>query len=342
MPQEKILVIQTAFLGDAVLTLPMIQELKNLYSNATVDMLCIPSTEEVFASSPFISKVFVYDKKGKQKSFGSLFKLITELKSYHYTKIYSPHRSFRSSIIARFANAKDTFGFDKSSLSFLYKHKIKYDNTKHEVARNLELIGFDFAHRYWKIIPLIRINPDIKTKIEKIAGDENKKYAAIAPGSVWNTKKYPKEYFLEVAKYLSEKKFFLFFIGGTADKELCEELSSNLPDSSTSLAGKLSIIESIALLQKCSLLISNDSAPTHMAMAADIPTLTIYCSTVPAFGFYPYNSQSKIISFDELECKPCGIHGYQECPIKTFECAYRLKPVMVIEKINQILNREEK
>ncbi|MBI1939820.1 MAG: glycosyltransferase family 9 protein [Ignavibacteriales bacterium] len=342
MPQEKILVIQTAFLGDAVLTLPMIQELKNLYSNSEIDVLCIPSTAEIFSNSPFVSRVFVYDKKGGQKSLVSLLKLIIELKSFHYTKIYSPHRSFRSTIIARFANAKETFSFDKSSFSFLYKHKMKYDNTKHEVARNLELIGFDFARRDWKILPLIKITPNVKNTIEKFSGDENKKYIAIAPGSLWDTKKYPQEYFLEVSKNLAEKNFFLFFIGGQADKELCEKLSSYLPDSSTALAGKLSIIESIALLQKCSLLISNDSAPTHLAMAADIPTLTIYCSTVPAFGFYPYNSQSKIISFDELACKPCGIHGYEECPIKTFECAFKLKPGMVIEKINQILNREEK
>lgn len=342
MMQEKILVIQTAFLGDAVLTLPMIQELKNLFPNSEIDALCIPSTAEVFSHSPFINKIFVYDKKGKQKSFASLLKLINELKSYHYTKIYSPHRSFRSTIIAYFAKAEETFSFDKSSFSFLYKHKIKYDNTKHEVARNLELIGFDLVRNDWKIIPLIRIEPDIKNKIEQFGGNENKKYIAIAPGSVWNTKKYPKEYFLEIAKYLSARKFFIFFIGGADDKELCEELSRHLPDSSLSFAGKLSIVESIALLQKCSLLISNDSAPTHLAMAADIPALTIYCSTVPAFGFYPYNSQSKIISFDELECKPCGVHGHEECPIKTFECAYKLKPEMVIGKINQILTREEK
>lgn len=88
------------------------------------------------------------------------------------------------------------------------------------------------------------------------------------------------------------------------------------------------------------LLISNDSAPTHLGMCADIPVLTIFCSTVPGFGFYPYNEQSKTISFSNLDCKPCGIHGYRKCPIETFDCGYKLLPEMVIEKIKKQLTSD--
>ena len=105
-----------------------------------------------------------------------------------------------------------------------------------------------------------------------------------------------------------------------------------------SYAGKLNTIESISLIKACSLLICNDSAPTHMGMAAGTPTLTIYCSTVRDFGFYPYNENSDYISFDDLKCKPCGIHGHNKCPENTFDCGLKLLPDLVIEKINRLLN----
>ena len=77
---------------------------------------------------------------------------------------------------------------------------------------------------------------------------------------------------------------------------------------------------SIALLKHSKILISNDSAPTHLGVCADIPVLTLYCSTVPDFGFYPYNNRSRWLSYADLTCKPCGIHGYEACPLKHFQC----------------------
>ena len=105
-------------------------------------------------------------------------------------------------------------------------------------------------------------------------------------------------------------------------------------------AGEFSFIETIELLKSSSLLICNDSAPTHLGVCADIPVLTIYCSTVPQFGFYPYNMKSDYISYDNLSCKPCGIHGYSSCPLGTFDCAKLLVPDLVIEKAEKILSND--
>ena len=102
-------------------------------------------------------------------------------------------------------------------------------------------------------------------------------------------------------------------------------------------AGDFSLIYTIELLKNTSLLICNDSAPTHLGMCADIPVLTIYCSTVPQFGFYPYNKKSDFISYDNLFCKPCGIHGFNKCPLDTFDCAKLLLPNLVIEKAEKLL-----
>lgn len=111
---------------------------------------------------------------------------------------------------------------------------------------------------------------------------------------------------------------------------------SNFDKNVYSAVGKLSIIESLELLKNCELLLSNDSAPTHLGVAADIPVLTIYCSTIPEFGFYPYHNKGEYIS-NHLTCKPCGIHGHNKCPIKTFECGISLNPKVVIKKMDEML-----
>ncbi|MEG8948096.1 glycosyltransferase family 9 protein [Rosettibacter firmus] len=340
--KKRILIIQTAFLGDAILTLPMIQKLKEYYPQYYIDVLCIPSTSEIYKNSPFVDDVIIYDKKKNQKSLIDLFYLIKTIRKKEYSKVYSPHRSFRSAIISKFSNASETFGFDNASFNFLYKYKMHYEKNKHEVERNLKLIGYDTSKNNWRILPSIKYSEESEHKINELLKFITKKIVAIAPGSVWKTKIYPKEYYEVIVKYLTGLNYFVCLIGSSDDKLICEYLNEKFPDDTYSLAGKLTVIDTITLLKKCTLLICNDSAPTHMAMAANIPTLTIYCSTIPDFGFYPYNSKSDFISYNDLKCKPCGIHGYNQCPLKTFDCGYLLTPQMVINRINQLINIEKK
>lgn len=342
MAKEKILVIQTAFLGDAVLTLPLVQFLKESINDSVIDVVCIPTTSELFSHSPYVNDIIVYDKKGEHKSIKSFFEIARLLKERNYTKIYSPHRSFRTSALIYLTKVRSTIGFDNSSWKFVYKNLVHYEKNIHEVARNLKLAGLELIDDNWKILPEVNIPLEVENKIKKLISIDNKKIAAIAPGSVWQTKVYPREYYSKIAEYLIKRGYFVYFIGGNEDQTLCNSLQSEHRECSSSTAGLLSIIESITLLRKCSVLVTNDSAPTHLAMIANIPTLTIYCSTIPEFGFYPYNEQSNVISFSALECKPCGIHGKQKCPIKTFDCGFNLHPDLVDAKLNQILSFQEK
>lgn len=253
--------------------------------------------------------------------------------------VYSPHRSFRSALVAFFSRAEITIGFDTSASPFLYKKNVKYRNDLHEVARNLELIGFDTSNNKWKIMPIIEIPEETKRKISDMAHlFKSPQTIAVAPGSVWNTKIYPKEYFTEIIRLLVAKKYSIILIGGKEDQLLCVEIEKEFNSDVFSVAGKVNVIESIELLKNCSALICNDSAPTHLAMIANISVLTIYCSTIPDFGFYPYNENSGIVSYNDLQCKPCGIHGHKECPIKTFDCGLNLLPQEVIAKFEKIIS----
>ena len=336
---EKFLIIQTAFIGDAILTLPMIQVLKEKFPNTKIDIVAIHSTQEIFSASPSVNEVYILDKHNKHKSLFATIRFAFNLRKKNYAKIISPHRSLRSSILVLIAAAKESIGYKKSALSLIYKIRKDYCSDCHEVERNLLLIDADISKGKWKIQPELLIRDETKTKIAKIlAGFENRKFAAIAPGSVWETKKYPKEYFAEIVKLLSGIGVLSILIGGKEDENLCGEIASLSGIDCLSLSGQLSILESTELLKHCKVLISNDSAPTHMGMIADIPTVTIFCSTVPGFGFFPYNKKSVSVSYDELDCKPCGIHGHKVCPTGTFDCAKKLRPTDVFEKIKLLID----
>jgi heptosyltransferase-2 len=332
MNVEKILFIQTAFIGDAILSLPAIQKLRKIFPDSVINVLCIPESKEIFEASKFIDEVIVLDKKGKHRSILSTLKFGKELKEKKYTKVYSSHRSFRTALLVLSLRINDSFGFDNASLKHVYKTLVKYDINKHEVQRNLDLIGYNYDDVSWKILPQVQADEEAKKKTSdfRFKNKLENGFIAVAPGSVWNTKKYPQNYFEQVIEYYLGKNYNLVLIGGKSDKEICLNIKSKF-EAVVDASGIFNIIESIELLRYASLLISNDSAPTHFGMCADVKVLTIYCSTIPGFGFYPYNSKSKFISFDELECKPCGIHGHKKCPINTFDCGIKLHPNKIIE-----------
>ncbi len=337
--REKILVVQTAFLGDAILTLPLIQKLKDSFPESLIDVLTIPQSKEIFENSPYVNDLILYDKR-KNKSLRALSSIIKEIRSKKYTRLYSPHRSFRSSLISLMSGIEFRAGFDKAAMSWVYNYRAEYNNFSHEVQRNLRLTGQD-EENSWKIFPEFIIEEKVFIKVKSLLPSSEKKVICIAPGSVWPTKRYPR--YDEVIKKLIERDYFVILVGGPDDISLCENLSKNYGKTELiSLAGKLTVIESVALLMNSNALISNDSAPVHMAMATDTPVIDVYCSTVPDFGFYPYSRFSSVVSYDGLECKPCGIHGHKSCPIKSFDCGYLLEPDIIIHELERLLIRKQK
>lgn len=338
MNSDKILFIQTAFVGDAILTLPAIQKLKEENPNHEIDVICIPESSEIFHCNSAVNNVIVLDKKKKAKSFLSTFRFAKDLKKNNYTKLYSAHRSFRTSLIVLLTDIRESFGFDNSSIKHVYKNLIEYDPVKHEVQRNLDLIGYKYDKNSWKIVPEIIAKESSVEKVNTFLTHNNIQdgFYAVAPGTVWETKKYPKEYFAEVIKNITKSGHKVILIGGKSDKELCKSFVTPGDDFIINTAGMFSLSETVELLKHAKILISNDSAPTHLGMAADIKVLTIFCSTVSHFGFYPFNTKSRFLSFDELNCKPCGIHGHKKCPIKTFDCGFNLKPEFVFKTLQEM------
>ncbi len=336
MNPEKILIIQTAFPGDVILTLPLLQVLKRELPDSNIDFICIPKTAEILEGNPLINELIVYDKK--KSGIKGFSKLIRKLRKAKYDILISPHRSFRSSLISYFSDARKKISFDKSALSFLYNERVKYELGMHEIQRNLSLLNPVGISEKNILPPELFISNAIKTKISEYLKAKNihmeNKFICIAPGSVWFTKRYPKEKFTEFCDLLLEKDFKIFLTGGTADKSISEFILKNTINKNViDTTGEFSFKESAELISRAELLITNDSAPLHLANAVGTKVFAIFGATIPAFGFYPYGKEDRIFETDGLKCRPCSIHGGNECPVKTFVCMKKILPESVISSI---------
>jgi len=312
----KILVIQTAFIGDVILATPVLEKLHKYYPEADVDLLVRKGNESLFKGHPFLHKVIVWDKKNRKLK--NLLSLASEVRRSKYDIAINLHRFASSGFIMLFSGAKEKIGFDKNPFSFCYTRKIKHviGNGKHEVERNIELIAsFTDAERQ-----LPRLYPQ-PFDFKNVKTYTSSPYICIAPSSVWFTKQFPPHKWIEFINKL-DAKYSICLLGAANDSGLCQEIVEATGNRAINLAGKLSFLETAALMKGAIMNYVNDSAPMHIASAMDAPVTAVFCSTVPAFGFGPLSSKSFIVETSaELDCRPCGLHGYKACPKKHFKCA---------------------
>lgn len=334
---RKNLLIQTAFPGDSILTLPFIQELKKLDQSNEIDVVSTPVSASIFRASPSVSKVFPFEKRGGHKGIKGIMKFASLLKSEKYATVYSLHRSVRSSLLVNLVNADFSVGFSNSSFKFVYDKLMDYEYNSHEVKRSLKFLG-EYPGDEWKILPKIVATPEEIEKVTKFKVENNldSDYIIVAPGSVWETKRYPVKHYAEIVASLNSRGMRTVITGSENERGLGEEIVEIVGKEVVNSCGQLSIVETVELFRGAKLVITNDSAPTHFAMAADAPVLTIYCSTVPEFGFYGYSPKSYYIT-KMVSCKPCGIHGHKKCPNGSFECGTSIYPYEVLKKVEEIL-----
>ncbi|WP_075426299.1 lipopolysaccharide heptosyltransferase II [Candidatus Kryptonium thompsonii] len=334
---KRILIIQTAFIGDVVLALPLLQVLRKNFPSAKIDFMLIPRTAELLKNHPDVNDVIIFDKKGKDKGLMGIIKMVKLVSQRNYDAVFIPHRHFRSAIIPFLAGIKIRVGFDKSVFKFLYTHVVKYKQI-HEIERNLSLLepfGIKFQV---KELPNLYPSEYERDYIDRFISNVNSKLICIAPGSVWATKRWLKERFAELVKLLIEDGFVVALVGGVEDFELCEEIKNMISSENVfNFCGKLSLLQSAELLRRSILLVSNDSAPMHIAVAMRTPVVAIFGSTIPEFGFYPYGEKDKIVQVENLYCRPCGIHGRKKCPEGHFKCMKLIETEKVYSAVKSVI-----
>ncbi len=334
--QLRILVVQTAYLGDIILTTPLISALKQIFPFSHLAFLTTPIGKEALQGLEEIDEIMLYDKRGKEKGFKNLRKKIREIKEKNFNLAISPHRSFRTSFLLALSKIPVLVGFEEASLSFVYHFRLPRKKELHEVERNLELIK-PIGELPEDFQPRIKLPGLRDFSLDKFGIKKDSLLVGIAPGSAWAGKRWLSEYYAQLSDLLSrELGAKVVLIGNDSDQKLGEEIESLAQNSLINLAGKTSIKELFGIISQLDLLVSNDSAPVHIASGYSVPVVVIYGPTVPAFGFTPYQTPHKIIE-KALECRPCHHHGPRACPEGHFRCMKEISPQEVFEAVVGLL-----
>jgi heptosyltransferase-2 len=320
LTHKNILIIQTAFIGDAILASSVIEKLHTFFPRAKISILVRKGNESLYQDHPFLTQVLIWNKKeGKYKS---LFRLLKTIRNLNFDTVINLHRFASSGFLTAFSKAAYTSGYDKNPFSFLFNNKSKHKigDGRHETERYNDLIESITD----KTVAKPRLYPTFKqfSKIEPLVTHA---FVCMAPSSVWFTKQLPKDKWIELCNTIPEN-VNIYLLGGESDTSLCEEIKlKSTHESIKSLAGELTLLESCELMKHARMNFVNDSGPLHLASAANAPTTAFFCSTVPAFGFFPLSYISSVIEVKDLYCKPCGLHGYQACPEGHFRCGNEIK-----------------
>jgi heptosyltransferase-2 len=326
---ENILIIQTAFLGDVILATGLVEKISDHFPDSKIDFLLRKGNESLFVNHPKINEVIVFDKK--RNKLRNLFRLLSKIRQTKYDLVINVQRFATTGLITVLSRAVIRVGFDKNPFSLFFDKKIKhrFDGT-HEIERNHELIEW-FTDKQPALPRLYPSNEDFKY----IKDLTQKPYLCIAPASVWYTKQFPEQKWIELINKI-DNKINLYLLGSADDHECCERIRSQSGKNTENLCGKVNLLETAALMQMAILNLVNDSAPMHIASAMNAPVCVFYCSTVPSFGFGPLSDDAQIMQINSpLDCRPCGIHGLRSCPKDHFDCAYKIDLTPVIEDIKK-------
>lgn len=332
----KVLIIQTAFIGDVILGTPIIEKIRKHYPQAQIDFLLRKGNESLLEDHPYIHELLIWDKKASK--YKDLIRVLGIIRKNRYDLVINLQRFGSTGLLTALSKAKRTIGFDKNPFSFLFSHKVphKIGEGVHEVERNLQLISkiTDTGFIIPKLYPTAH-DFEITNK------HKNSSYICIAPTSVWFTKQFPIEKWIELINTIPPN-VRIYLLGAPSDAKACEKikLSTMHPDV-VNLAGQLTLLQSAALMKDAILNYVNDSAPLHLASAVNANTCAVFCSTVPAFGFYPLSSFSEIVEITTpLACRPCGLHGYKACPLGHFNCAHKINNDQLLTVLNKVMRKK--
>lgn len=342
------LVIQTSFLGDTVLTTALIAELAR---RGSVDVVTTPAAVAILANNPGIRTLVAYDKRGADAGSGGLLRLAARLRAARYDAAYLAQGSLRSAAIARLARIPRLVGFDTSSGRWLYTERIPHRQRRHHAERLWRLAVGDAAPGPDPATIRPRLYPGHaeRAEVDSLLGNQPRDgtpYVALAPGSVWGTKRWP-HYPLLAAQLAS--RYRIVVVGSAADRALADEIASSVaraaPAGEAAAAterivdatGRLSLLASAEIIGRCAAIVTNDSAPLHLASAMDVPTVAVFGPTVPGFGFGPLATRHAIAEVDGLICRPCDPHGPAVCPLRHWNCMRTLATSVVMDALMEVV-----
>ena len=327
-------IVQTAFIGDVILATPLFEAARKSRPDNRIIAVVREGCQNIIQNNPNVDELIVWDKRGKDRGLEGLLRIVTKLREFKIETALVPHRSIRSALAVYFSGAKKRIGFAKGGGAFLHTDRVPYQQGIHEVERNL-MLAEEAGWESSGFVP--RIFPDTNDAeiVDNLLKDIDR-FCVLAPGSVWATKIWPTESYVEVGSALSSHDMRIIISGGSPDKNICRAVAEKIPGA-VNTCGELTLRQSAELYRRSQFVLTGDTAPQHIAAAVGARVFSIFGPTVRDFGFWPYTERGVVIE-ENSDCRPCGIHGHKTCPLGTHECMKNITPQKVIKIISETMD----
>jgi heptosyltransferase-2 len=330
---RRLLIIQTAFLGDVILITPLIRAAHEVFPEAGVDVLVIPETADVLRGNPHLAKVLTFDKRGAKAA--AFLKTLREVRRNRYDLAISPHSSFTTALLMKLGGIPARLGFDRWAASRLLTLKVPHLEGVHKVRKNLHLLsvftGKEFDTRT-EVFPDAETEAKVRAMLESLPRP-GRPVVVVFPGSIWPTKRWPEEHFTRLVRGMDEAGFNIVLGGAPSEKPLCRRIIEASGAEALDITGRADPLESGAVIARSDLVICNDSAPVHLASAVGTTVFALAGPTdMRKMGYFPTGPADRIFEI-ELECRPCGPHGARRCPRGHHRCMRDLKPEGILSAV---------
>lgn len=337
---SRILIVQTAFLGDVVLTTPLLRELRRVRPSASLCLLTTATGRSVLNGLPYVDRWLVLDKRWDRDGCRSSRGVLRELMSARFDAAVAAHRSVRTGVLLRLSGARLRVGFTGAPGAWAYNRRVPWDPGKHAVQRYLELSaalggepGTADPQPRLTVEPAAAARANLMALEHGVAAVDN--LLCVAPGSVWPTKRWLPEGYARVVAAARARGLVPVLVGSPEERELCRSVAALAP--APVLAGETSIPELVALLARARIVVANDSGAAHVASAVGTPVVSVFGSTVPGMGYAAFGPLTRVVERAGLECRPCGRHGARSCPLGHFRCMTEVTAEQVLARVDELL-----
>ncbi len=335
METKRILIVQTAFIGDVILITPLIKAVRSLYPKAVIDAMVVPVCAQLLQNNPHLNSVISYPKR--KNALQTMLQMIKLLRQNKYDLAISPHSSGRTHLLLSLSHIPVRIGFDRSLFPWLLTAKIPHPGGMHKIEKNLKLLSLLSPQQFEMQTELFPSEQDFARAKQLLGQLRSHSIIAIAPGSIWETKCWHLDYYKQLASQLVNNGLAIVLIGGEGDKDKCQQIEqfilTHTPQAAVlNLAGKTALLQSAAVISQSKLMICNDSGALHIANAMQTRVFAFFGPTVQSIGYYPYRAGDYVFETD-LNCRPCGSHGHHKCPLKHHNCMKQISRDAVLQAV---------
>lgn len=344
-----LLVLRYRFIGDTILTVPFLRNLRRAHPHAKIDMMVAPYSSDVLLGTPYVDKFLVYDpptihadSRGRHASLLSKIRFLADLRRRKYDKAYVLKRSFSSAAIAFLSGARERIGFDTEGRGFLLTRRVPYRHDRHEVRNFLEVLRADGVEIVDDHLEAWISEEEFRFADGFLAGDDpaGKGVVAIHPFSADPARAWHEDNFVALGNALQERRGVgILMLGGARDRELADSMAGRIVPRPRMAVGATTLRQSMALLSRCRLLVCNDSGIMHLCASVGVPLVALFGPQSPV-KFGPWGENSEVIT-KRFACSPCRQKFFTECepsPRGKPYCMEEITVDEVLSRVNRILD----